>query len=114
MNTLLAVFNAFPAILQTVQAVESAIPMSKAGQQKMNLVMGAAASAWEVGQVGRQINQTNWLAGVQALTNVTVAGLNSAGVFASSRASSQATTQAAGPVAGVPETASPVPVSSNK
>jgi len=107
MNTLLAVFNAFPAILQTVQAVETAIPMSKAGQQKMNLVLGAAATAWEVGQVGEQMNKTNWVAAVQAMTNVAVAGLNAAGVFG--------TTESAAAVPGVaaaPPAAS-APVSSN-
>jgi len=81
MNTFLAIFNAFPAILQTVMAVETAIPLSKAGQQKMNLVLGVAATAWEVGQVGQQINKTNLLAAVQAMTNISVAGLNAAGVF---------------------------------
>jgi hypothetical protein len=84
MKTLLAVFNAFPAILQTVQVVESAIPMPKSGQQKLNLVLGAAGTAWEVGQVGEQINKTNWLSAVEAMTNLTVAGLNAAGVFGTS------------------------------
>jgi hypothetical protein len=81
MKTFLAVFNAFPAILQTVQAVEAAIPLPKSGAQKLNLVLGAA---WEVGQVGEQINKTNWLAAVQAITNIAVAGLNAAGVFGTS------------------------------
>ena len=81
MKTFLAVFNAFPAILQTVQAVEAAIPMSKSGQQKMNLVLGAASTAWEIGAIGEQTNKSNVLAAVQAMTNVAVAGLNAAGVF---------------------------------
>ena len=81
MKTFLAVFNAFPAILQTVQAVEAAIPLPKSGQQKMNLVLGAAGTAWEVGQVGEQITKTNWLSAVLAMTNIAVAGLNAAGVF---------------------------------
>jgi len=83
MKTFFAVFNAFPAILQIVQAVEAAIPIPKSGQQKMNLVLGVAGTAWEVGQIGQQINKNNWLSAVQALTNVTVAGLNAAGVFGS-------------------------------
>jgi len=95
MKTFLTVFNAFPAIIGAVQAVESAIPIPKSGQQKMNLVLGAAGTAWEVGQIAQQINKTNWLAAVQAITNVTVAGLNAAGVFG------------AGPAAG------DAPVSSN-
>src|SRR5580693_7658336 len=81
MNTFLAVFNAFPAILASVQAVEAAIPLPKAGQQKLNLVLGAATTAWELGQVGEQMNKTNWLIAVEAMTGITVAGLNSAGVF---------------------------------
>jgi hypothetical protein len=84
MKTLLAVFNAFPAILQTVQAVETAIPLPKSGLQKLNLVLNAAGSAWEIGQVGEQINKTNWLSAVEAMTNLAVAGLNAAGVFGSS------------------------------
>ncbi len=87
MKNLLAVFNSFPAILQIVQSVEAAIPFPKSGQQKLNLVLGAAGAAWEVDQVGRQMNKTNWLAGVQAMTNIAVAGLNAAGVFATSRSS---------------------------
>jgi hypothetical protein len=85
MKTLLTVFNAFPAIIGAVQAVEAAIPIPKSGQQKMNLVLGAAGAAWDVGQIAQQINRTNWLAAVQAITNVTVAGLNAAGVFRTSQ-----------------------------
>ncbi len=99
MNTFLAVFNAFPAILQAVQVVEAAIPMSKSGQQKMNLVLGAAGTAWEVGQIGQQINKTNWLAAVQAMTNVAVAGLNASGAFQSGQHPVSAPTPA--PVAPV-------------
>jgi hypothetical protein len=85
MKTFLAVFNAFPAILQIVQTVETAIPLPKAGQQKLNLVLGAAGTAWEVGQVGEQLNKTNWLTAVEAMTNLAVAGLNAAGVFGTSQ-----------------------------
>ena len=95
MKTFLTVFNAFPAIIGAVQAVEAAIPVPKSGQQKMNLVLGAAGTAWEVGQIAQQINKSNWLAAVQAMTNVTVAGLNAAGVF------------------GAGQTAGDAPVSSN-
>ena len=85
MKTLLAVLNAFPAILQTVQVVEAAIPMPKSGQQKLNLVLGAAGTAYDVSQIGEQINKTNWLSAVEAITDVTVAGLNAAGVFGTSQ-----------------------------
>jgi hypothetical protein len=103
MNTFLAVFNAFPAILASVQAVEAAIPMPKSGQQKLNLVLGAATTAWEIGEVGEQMNETNMLAAVGAMTNIAVAGLNAAGVFRTSQPA---------PAAGTPATAA-APVSSN-
>jgi hypothetical protein len=96
MKTLLAVFNAFPAVLQIVQAVEVAIPLPKAGQQKLNLVLGAAGTAWDIGQVGEQLNRTNWLSGVELMTNLSVAGLNAAGVFGTS--TNVAPTGAAAPV----------------
>jgi hypothetical protein len=92
MNTFLAVFNAFPAILASVQAVEVAIPMPKSGQQKLNLVLGAAGTAWEIGAVGEQMTKGNMLAAVQAMTNITVAGLNAAGVFGSSQSTAMAPT----------------------
>ena len=81
MNTFLLIFNALPAILQSVQAVEAAIPMSQAGQQKMNLILGAAGTAWEIGQVGQQLSKSNAVQAVQTITNLTVASLNAAGVF---------------------------------
>jgi hypothetical protein len=97
MNTFLAVFNALPAILQSVQAVEAAIPLPKSGAQKLNLVLGAAEAAWEVGQIAEQINKTNWISGVQAITDLTVAGLNAAGIFGTTGGSSVATQPAAVP-----------------
>jgi hypothetical protein len=84
MNTFLAVFNAFPAILASVEAVEAAIPIPKSGQQKLNLVLGAAGTAWEIGQVGEQMTKSNVLTAVEAMTNIAVAGLNAAGVFGTS------------------------------
>jgi hypothetical protein len=103
MNTFLAVFNVFPAILASVEAVEAAIPMPKSGQQKLNLVLGAATTAWEIGAVGEQMNETNMLAAVQTMTNLAVAGLNAAGVFSTSQPA---------PVTGTPATTA-APVSSN-
>jgi hypothetical protein len=90
MKTFLTIFNAFPAIIGAVQAVEAAIPIPKSGQQKMNLVLGAAGTAWEVGQIAQQISKSNWVMAVQAMTNVTVAGLNAAGVFGGSQTASDA------------------------
>jgi hypothetical protein len=84
MNTFLAVFNAFPAILGAVQAAETAVPLPQKGQQKLNLVLGAAACAWDIGQIEQQISKSNMLSSVLAITNVTVAGLNAAGVFTQS------------------------------
>jgi hypothetical protein len=81
MNTFLLIFNALPAILQSVQAIEAAIPVSQAGQHKMNLILGAAGTAWEIGQAGQQLSKSNTVQAVQTITNLTVAGLNAAGVF---------------------------------
>ena len=103
MNTFLAVFNAFPAILASVQAVELAIPIPKSGQQKLNLVLGAASTAWEIGQVGEQMNESNMLVAVTAMTNLAVAGLNAAGVFGTSQPA---------PATATPATTA-APVSSN-
>ena len=83
MKNFLAVFNAFPAILQAVQAVEVAVPMPKAGQQKINMVLGAAAAAWELSQVGQTLSKNDTLNAIQAMANLAVAGLNAAGVFRS-------------------------------
>ncbi len=106
MNTFLAVFNALPAILQSVQAVEAAIPLPKSGAQKLNLILGAADAAWEVGQVAEQINKTNWISGIQVITDLTVAGLNAAGVFSTTGGTAQMTQAIAQP-------ATTAPVSSN-
>jgi hypothetical protein len=85
MNTFLQIFNAFPSIIGAVQAVEAAIPLPQSGQQKMNMLLGAAGTAWEMSQVAQQLNpqvsKSSTLASVQALTNLTVAALNAAGVF---------------------------------
>ncbi|MEP6714437.1 MAG: hypothetical protein ABJC09_02620 [Terriglobia bacterium] len=81
MKNFLAVFNAFPSILQAVQAVELAIPASKSGQQKINLVLGAAATAWEFSQAQQQFSKSDTLSAIQAMANLAVAGLNATGVF---------------------------------
>jgi hypothetical protein len=99
MNTFLTVFNAFPAILGAVQAVETALP-ANSGQTKLNLVLGAAAAAWAASQVQQQISKNNMLNAVSAITTLTVAELNAAGVF-----------QQSGP--STPPAAAPAPVSSN-
>jgi hypothetical protein len=98
MNTFLTVFNAFPAILETVQALEVAIPMPKAGEQKLNLILNAAGAAWEIGEVGEQMNKSNLLAGVEAMTGIAVAGLNAAGVFGTSQGTAATTVVPATPV----------------
>jgi hypothetical protein len=81
MNTFLLIFNALPAILQSVQAVESAIPMSQSGQHKMNLILGAAEAAWELGQAGQHLSKSNTVHAVQSLATLAVSSLNAAGVF---------------------------------
>ena len=81
MNTFLAVFNAFPSILNAVQAVEAAVPISQSGQQKMNLVLGATATAWEMSQIQQQFSKSQMLNAVMAMSNLIVASLNASGVF---------------------------------
>ncbi|HEX4134136.1 MAG TPA: hypothetical protein VHY84_05895 [Bryobacteraceae bacterium] len=84
MNTFLQILNALPTIIQSVQAVETAIPLPQSGKQKLDLILGAAGTAWEIGQVGQQISKTNTLQAIETLTNLTVASLNAAGVLKSS------------------------------
>ena len=81
MNSFLAVFNAFPSILNAVQAVEAAVPVSQSGQHKLNLVLGAAATAWEISQVQQQLSKNQMLNAVSAMANLAVAGLNASGAF---------------------------------
>ncbi|HEX4274128.1 MAG TPA: hypothetical protein VHZ74_02180 [Bryobacteraceae bacterium] len=81
MNTFLQLLNALPAIVQSVQTVETAIPMSQSGQHKLNIVLGAAAAAWEAGQAAQQISKGDAVAAVQSITDLTVATLNAVGVF---------------------------------
>ncbi|HVV46299.1 MAG TPA: hypothetical protein VHC72_13895 [Bryobacteraceae bacterium] len=81
MNTFLQIFNALPAILQAVQTVETAIPIPQSGKEKLDLILGAAGTAWEIGQVTQQISKSNTLQAIQDIANLTVATLNAAGVF---------------------------------
>jgi hypothetical protein len=81
MNTFLLIFNALPTIIQSVQAIETAMPLPQAGQQKLNLILGAAGTAWELGQAVQTLPKSNTVAAVQTLTNLTVASLNAAGIF---------------------------------
>jgi hypothetical protein len=80
MKTFLAVFNTLPSILQTVQAVETALPLPQAGAQRLNLILSAAAAAWDIGSVieTQLLSKTATLNAVQTMTNVTVASLNAA------------------------------------
>ena len=87
MKTFLTIMNSVPAVIAAVQTVEAAIPMPKTGQQKLNLVLGIAGAAYEATQAAEEINKGQLLAGVETITNLTVAALNAAGVFAHSPAS---------------------------
>lgn len=81
MKNFLAVFNTLPSVLNAVVAVESAIPVSGAGEQKLNLVLGAAAAAWEASQQQQSLSKDTTLNAISAITLLAVAGLNTAGVF---------------------------------
>ena len=84
MKIFLAVFNSLPAILQTVLAVENAIPLPQAGQHKLNLVLNTAAIAWDASHGANQLSKNDTITMMQTLATATVAGLNAAGVFKSS------------------------------
>ncbi len=81
MKSFLTIFNSLPAILQSVTAIEAAIPVPQAGKQKLDLILNAAATAWGATQVTQQISQNQMLNSVAAITNLTVATLNATGVF---------------------------------
>jgi hypothetical protein len=81
MKNFLAVFNVLPSILSAVQAVEAAVPLPSAGKQKLDLVMGAAGTAWEITQAEQHLSKNTALNAVEAMVNLAVASLNAAGVF---------------------------------
>jgi hypothetical protein len=81
MKNFLAAFNALPSILLAVQAVETAVPLPNRGKQKLDIVLGAAAAAWEATNTQQQLSKDTTLNFVQALVNISVAGLNAAGAL---------------------------------
>lgn len=81
MKTFLSIFNIFPAVLNAVVAVEAAVPVSGAGRHKLNLVLGAAAAAWDASQQQQALSKDTTLNAINAITLLTVAGLNTAGIF---------------------------------
>jgi hypothetical protein len=81
MKTFLNILNAIPSVIGAVQTIESALPLPQAGQQKLNLVLGLAGAAYDVAQAGEEIKRGQLLSGVEAITTITVAALNAAGVF---------------------------------
>ena len=78
MKNFLAAFNALPSILAVVQAVEAAVPVSGAGKQKLDIVLGAAGAAWEATHAQQQLSKDTTLNLVRALVIISVAGLNAA------------------------------------
>lgn len=81
MKNFLAAFNALPSVLAAVQAVEAAVPVSGAGKQKLDIVLGAAGAAWEATTTQQQLSKDTTVNFVQALVNISVAGLNAAGAI---------------------------------
>ena len=81
MNTFLTLFNAFPAVIAAVKAIEVAVPIPQSGQHKLNLVLGAASAAWELSQVEQSISENTTVNAISATASLAVAGLNAAGVF---------------------------------
>lgn len=85
MKIFLSLFNMFPAVLNAVVAVESALPVAGAGQQKLNLVLGVAGAAWEASQEQQHVSKNTTLNAINAITLLAVSSLNAAGVFKSSQ-----------------------------
>jgi hypothetical protein len=55
--------------------------LPSAGQAKLNLILNAAAAAWEVGQVEQSLSQNTTLNAISAMASIAVATLNATGVF---------------------------------
>jgi hypothetical protein len=77
-----------PTIIQTVQAIEKAIPQKGAGAAKLDMVLStvqAAADAAPIIMDGVQAVKTgdaaHITAGITSIVNATVATLNKTGVF---------------------------------
>jgi hypothetical protein len=81
MTTFLLIFNALPAILQSVQAIEAIYSTPQAGPQKMNLILGAAEAAWEASPGGQPLSKSNTVQAVQTIATLAVASLNAVGIF---------------------------------
>lgn len=81
MKAFLAIFNSLPAIVQSVHVIESTIPVPNAGQQKLDLILNAALTAWAASQMQQQISQNNLVNSIAAMTNLTVATMNAVGIF---------------------------------
>lgn len=81
MKAFLTIFNALPAIVQSVQVIESAVPVPNAGKQKLDLILQSAMAAWGASQIQQQVSQNQMLNSITAITNLTVATLNATGVF---------------------------------
>lgn len=81
MKSFLSIFNALPAVIQSVSAIEAAIPVPQAGKQKLDLILNAASTAWAASQVEQQVSQNQMINSVAAMTNLTVSTMNALGVF---------------------------------
>jgi hypothetical protein len=47
----------------------------------MNLILGTAEAAWEIGNTGQQLSKSNAIGAIQVIANLAVASLNGVGVF---------------------------------
>ena len=73
LNTIVAILTLLPKIIETVQAVENAIPMSGAGKQKADMVLQAVEAAGD--------GATESIPMIQKLIDIVVKTMNTIGAF---------------------------------
>lgn len=73
LNTILAILTLLPKIIETVQAVESAIPMSGAGKAKSDMILQSVQAAGESAVASVPL--------IQKLIDIVVNTMNTIGAF---------------------------------
>lgn len=82
MSKLKLFFILFPLILETIRAVEVAIPIPKTGQAKLDLILGIAEQIYQAEpDLQAQISAKDYAAMITNMTGLIVSVLNAAGVF---------------------------------
>jgi len=82
MNTLLAYIRLLPALFGAVQHIEEAIPISGAGVEKLNLLVGIVKAAYDAEEEIRKSVDWGKLEGIiRTCVSLIVASLNKLGIF---------------------------------